>query len=146
VTDYSRFQQWTGLWHKGKPYINSFANWKEMKRIGYENSEVHFNQLGWAYYDATKVERQELRRRAVRLLNDEGWHKSAPMWTTMRNMIIAFLYKRMEQKRTNNYAFGTLYRKGKDHQWVNFKTVEGIVDGTGKQRHLEKGQINYPAV
>lgn len=139
-----RFSRWDALWENGLPYINSFAQYKDMYRCELDNGEVHFNRRGWAYDDATKWDREQLRRTAVRVLEDEGWTKASPVWLALRQMIIALRYNKTELKRTNSFSFGTLYRKGLRHRWLNFKTIEGIVDGTGTQRYLSKGQINYP--
>jgi len=139
-----RFSRWQALWENGKPYINSFAQYRDMYRCELDNGEVHFNRRGWAYRDATKAERKQLRRTAVRILDDDGWTQAPPLWLALRQAIIALRYNKTELKRTNSYSFGTLYRKGLRHQWLNFKTIEGIVDGTLEQRYKEKGQINYP--
>ena len=136
-----RFSRWDGLWEKGKPYVHSFAEYMDLYRCELDHGEVHFNRRGWAYEDATKAERKQLRRTAVRVLEDEGWTKAPALWVALRQVVLAVRYRTIEARQANSYSFGTLYRKGLRYQWLNFKTIEGIVDGTGTRRYFSKGRL-----
>ncbi len=127
---------WNGLYDNGKPLINSFARYLEMLRLGLTNSEVKFSRRGWAYEDATPSQRAQLRRRAIKVLTDAGWQKAEPLWATMRNPYIAYLYKQSERRRAKNSSFGVRYTRGEEQCWVNFKTIEGIVDGSMERRYF----------
>ena len=75
------------------------------------------------------------------MLEDEGWTKAPALWVALRQVVLSVRYKTIEPRQANSYSFGTLYRKGLRYQWLNFKTIEGIVDGTGTRRYFSKARL-----